>query len=144
MAANKKTNRNIGKKINKEDIKFTKQADILDKIEINDTNNSFVTIKGRGGSRTAAASKMEHFVITVNPWKPLTIITKRSILDVAAVLDPPLKGHKENFMNLPAKKFKNQSKSKIERMSKHISDHFLFKYKRMKKHNESNHLLQQY
>ena len=23
-------------------------------------------------------------------WKPLTIITKRSILDVAAVLDPPL------------------------------------------------------
>ena len=91
MAANKKTNRNIGKKINKEDIKFTKQPDILDKIEINDTNNSFVTIKGRGGSRTAAASKMEHFVIIVNVWKPLTIITKRSILDVAAVLDPPLK-----------------------------------------------------
>ena len=24
-------------------------------------------------------------------WKPLTIITKRSILDVAAALDPPLK-----------------------------------------------------
>ena len=23
-------------------------------------------------------------------WKPLTVITKRSILDVAAVLDPPL------------------------------------------------------
>ena len=33
---------------------------------------------------------MEHFVIIVNGWKPLTIITKRSILDVAAVLDPPL------------------------------------------------------
>ena len=44
----------------------------------------------RGGSRTAAKSKMEHFVIIVNGWKPLTIITKRSILDVAAVLDPPL------------------------------------------------------
>ena len=44
----------------------------------------------RGGSRTAATSKMEHFVITVKGWKPLTIITKRSILDVAAVLDPPL------------------------------------------------------
>ena len=30
-------------------------------------------------------------MIIVNGWKPLTIITKRSILDVAAVLDPPLK-----------------------------------------------------
>ena len=43
-----------------------------------------------GGSRAAAASKIERFVKTVNGWKPLTIITKRSILDVAAVLDPPL------------------------------------------------------
>ena len=25
-----------------------------------------------------------------NGWKPLTIITRRSILDVAVVLDPPL------------------------------------------------------
>ena len=44
----------------------------------------------RGGSRTAATYKMEHFVIVVNGWKPLTIITKSSILDVAAALDPPL------------------------------------------------------
>ena len=44
----------------------------------------------RGGSRTAATSKMERFMIIVNGWKPLTIITKHSILDVAAVLDPPL------------------------------------------------------
>ena len=44
----------------------------------------------RGGSRTAATSKMECFVIIVNGWKPLTIITKRSILDVAAALDPSL------------------------------------------------------
>ena len=44
----------------------------------------------RGGSRTAATSKIECFVIIVNGWKPLTTITKRSILDVAAVLDPPL------------------------------------------------------
>ena len=29
-------------------------------------------------------------MIIVNGWKPLTIITKRSTLDVAAVLDPPL------------------------------------------------------
>ena len=33
---------------------------------------------------------MERFVITVNGWKPLTIITKRSISDVAVALDPPL------------------------------------------------------
>ena len=45
---------------------------------------------GRGGSRTAATSKMERFVIIANGFQPLTIITKRSILDVAAVLDPPL------------------------------------------------------
>ena len=44
----------------------------------------------RSGSRIAATSKMERFEIIVNGWKPLTIITKRSILDVAAVLDPPL------------------------------------------------------
>ena len=44
----------------------------------------------RGGSRTTATSKMEYFVIIVNGWKPLTIITKSSILNVAAALDPPL------------------------------------------------------
>ena len=44
----------------------------------------------RGGSRTTATSKMERFVIIVNGFQPLTIITKRSILYVAAVLDPPL------------------------------------------------------
>ena len=32
---------------------------------------------------------MKRFVVIVNGWKPLTIITKRSILDVAAALDPP-------------------------------------------------------
>ena len=46
--------------------------------------------KHRGGSRTAATSKMERFAIIVNGFQPLTIITKRSILDVAATLDPPL------------------------------------------------------
>ena len=44
----------------------------------------------RGGYRAATTSKMERFVIIVNGWKPLTIITKRSIMDVAAALDPPL------------------------------------------------------
>ena len=41
----------------------------------------------RGGSRTAATSKTELFVIIVNGWKPLTIVTKCSILDVVVVLD---------------------------------------------------------
>ena len=48
-------------------------------------------MKTRGGSRTAATSKVELFVIIVNGWKPLTIIAKSSTLDVAAVLYPPLK-----------------------------------------------------
>ena len=46
------------------------------------------TIRGKPG--TAETSKMEGFVIIVNSWKPLTVITKHSILNVAAVLDPPL------------------------------------------------------
>ena len=44
----------------------------------------------RGGSRTPATSKMERFVMIVNGFQPLTIITKHSILDAAAILDPPL------------------------------------------------------
>ena len=44
----------------------------------------------RGGSRTAATSKMELFVIIVNGWQPLTIIAKCSILDVTTVLHLPL------------------------------------------------------
>ena len=44
----------------------------------------------RGQSRTAATSKLECFVIIANDLKPLTIITKCSILDVAAAIDPPL------------------------------------------------------
>ena len=39
----------------------------------------------------AATTKMEYFKIIVNGFQPLTIITTHSILDVAAVLDPPLK-----------------------------------------------------
>ena len=38
----------------------------------------------------AATSKMERFGIIVNGWKPLIVITRRSILDVAAALNPPL------------------------------------------------------
>ena len=58
--------------------------------KVGPVKNSLIVNLTRGGSRTASTSKMEHFVIIVNGWKPLTIITKCSILDVAAVLDPPL------------------------------------------------------
>ena len=47
-----------------------------------------IGLKIIGRSRTAATSKEELFVIIVNGWKPLTVITKSSTLDVAAVLDP--------------------------------------------------------
>ena len=43
-----------------------------------------------GGSRVAATSKIWRFVIIVNGFHPLTIITKHSNLDVAAALDPLL------------------------------------------------------
>ena len=36
------------------------------------------------------SSKMERFVIIINGWKSLTILTKCSILDVATTLDLPL------------------------------------------------------
>ena len=39
---------------------------------------------------TAVTPKIERFVTIVNGFQPLTIVTKRSILDVAAVPDPPL------------------------------------------------------
>ena len=44
----------------------------------------------RGGTRAAATSKMECFVIIGNSFKALAIITKHSILDVETALDPPL------------------------------------------------------
>ena len=61
-------------------------------------SSSLVMIKGiflkteivRSGSRIAGTCRMESFVIIVNGIQPLTIITKCSILDVTAVLDPPL------------------------------------------------------
>ena len=46
-----------------------------------------------GGFGTAATSKVELFVVIVNGCKSLVIITKSSTLDVAAILDPPLKSN---------------------------------------------------
>ena len=64
------------------------------RIENSSSNSKLVTETGgmasiRGGSRAAVKPKIEHFVIIVNNFQPLTIITKCSILDVAAALDPP-------------------------------------------------------
>ena len=56
-----------------------------------------VTLYIRGGSRAAATSKMERFVIIGNGFQPLTIITKRSILVVAATLDPPLTNYQASL-----------------------------------------------
>ena len=53
-------------------------------------NRKQLGITSRGRSRTAATKKIKLFVIIVNGFQPLTIITKSSILDVAVVLDPPL------------------------------------------------------
>ena len=50
----------------------------------------FFADHSEAGLGAAAISKMERFAIIVNGFQPLTIITKRSILDVAATLDPPL------------------------------------------------------
>ena len=45
------------------------------------SGNWFCVMLYRGGSRTAATSKMEDFLIIVNGLKSLTIITKGFILD---------------------------------------------------------------
>ena len=53
------------------------------------SRKGFLVYAIRGESRATATSKVECFVIIVNNFQPLIIITKHSILDVAAALDPP-------------------------------------------------------
>ena len=60
---------------------------------------NFIFCALRGGSRAAATSNMERFVITVNGFQSLSIITKRSILDIAAALDPPLQWYIPNVLH---------------------------------------------
>ena len=71
-------------------LKFPKRWICVNCVDQNSFNFSRGFWSFRGGCRTAATSKMEHFLIIVNGQKPSTVITKCSILDVAAVLDPPL------------------------------------------------------
>ena len=47
--------------------------------------------QGGWGSRNLAASKIETFAIPVCFWKPLTIISKGSILNMTGVPDLPVK-----------------------------------------------------
>ena len=63
------------------------------------TFSSTIVLTGgiRGGSRAAAVSKMECFVIIVYRFHALTIITKHSILDVGAALDSSLEILSLNF-----------------------------------------------
>ena len=63
------------------------QCEILSILQISPEKKIMIV---RGGSRAAATSKMECFAIIVSGFQSLTIITKHSILDVAAVLDLPL------------------------------------------------------
>ena len=65
-------------------------TDLLQKIESKMEIDGKMTLQRRGRSRVVATAKMERFVRIVNDFQPLTIMTKRSILDVAAALDPPL------------------------------------------------------
>ena len=67
---------------------YTKRLDDIknnEKWNVNSTAKKMIAT--RGGFRTVATSKIKHFMTIVNGWKPLTSITKCSILDVAAVLD---------------------------------------------------------
>ena len=68
----------------------------------------------KGASRTAAKSKMESFVIIVNG-------SKRSILDVAAVLDPSLPVKHTNFSgNLVLNFFAGQKETIFEILEFHF------------------------
>ena len=77
----------------------------------------------KGGSRTAETSKMELFLITVNGLQLLTIISKFSIWDVAAVLDPPLVKKYVKTSDLTTKERKEWN-SQNEKKSKYFNRRF--------------------
>ena len=81
----------------------------------------------KGGPRVSATSKLERFVIIVNGFQPLTIITKRYILGVATALDPPL----EIKLYRRARKKKNltlKKRRRIQNPVKHLRWSNLRKY----------------
>ena len=82
-------------------MRFVKNQGWWDTVVNNYSNERFkYTFHIRGGSRTGVTSKMKHFMIIVNGWKSLTIITKCSILYVAPVLDPLLHMSRNTFNHI--------------------------------------------
>ena len=71
-----KANKNIGTKINKESIKSAKQANKLDKIEINGTGSSFITLKDHIENFTNNPTTR-----LINPSKNETETISKHILD---------------------------------------------------------------
>ena len=92
-------------------------------INIQNTYPDIMSTRGRSG--TGATFKLEPFLITVNAWL-LTIVTKSSILDVAAVLDPPLstiiklKQNTYNLTNFHIFESQNLKKKRSVYMTLHI------------------------
>ena len=72
----KKANKDTGTKINKEGIRFAKQVDTLDKIEINSTGNSFITLKDNKENFTNHPTTR-----LINPSKNETGRISKHILD---------------------------------------------------------------
>ena len=68
----------------------------------------------KGGSRTVATPKMERFVIVVHGFQSLSIITKRSIFDVAAVLDPHLRLNCIDFAHIFAIFLSSKTRDSIQ------------------------------
>ena len=95
----KKAIKNIGTKINKEGIKFAKQTNVLDQIDINGTGNSFITLKDHkenfsnhytttliNPSKNEIGRKSTHILdqinsklvkLSVNEWKNTISVIKR-------------------------------------------------------------------
>ena len=95
--------------------------EIIERFEEKLTAQNQKTVDFRGGSGTAGTSKMEHFVIIVNGWKPLTIITKSSTLDVAAVLYPPLDLYNEQYSRRYRLRMRDLKYDKNENQSNIVS-----------------------
>ena len=75
-------------------------------------DNSLKCTLSRGRSRAATTSKIECFVTIVNGFQLLIIITKHSILNVAAALDPPLLSLFERNQSFFLSIFQNQRLAK--------------------------------
>ena len=83
-------------------------------------NSKEITLGTNPGTDLTTA-KIEHFVIIINGSKPLTVITKSSILDVAAVLDPPLQIQLELLRATMSKRATSKKKNSMNKLWNHSS-----------------------